>query len=159
MFWRDIQRDKITRSGGEVNRLIGRFFTETLPAVGCTFVICPDVIKNQNKISVQGLLDCCHGGRVKIRTPRLRGFDGKELAHPSWKRATMEDLLSKWATNQMSIKVSTRKFERSVRLPEDDDDTYQLMPAPAYTRMFERMLAHLNCPLISIKPELWSLNT
>ena len=25
--------------------------------------------------------------------------------------------------------------------------------------MFERMLAHLNCPIISIKPELWSLNT
>jgi len=53
----------------------------------------------------------------------------------------MEDLLSKWAANQMLIKVSTRKFERSVRLPEDDDDTYQLMPALAYTRMFERMLA------------------
>jgi hypothetical protein len=155
LFWRDIQRDKITRSGGEVNRLIGRFFTETLPAVGCTFVICPDAIKTQNKISLQGLLDCCHGGRVKFR---LRGFDGKELALPSWERAPMEDLLSKCATNQMLIKVSTRKFERSVRLPEDDD-TNQLMPAPAYTRMFERMLTHLNCPIISIKPELWSLNT
>ena len=31
-----------------------------------------------------------------------------------------EDWLGKWAMNQMLITVSTRKFERSVRLPEGD---------------------------------------
>jgi hypothetical protein len=31
---------------------------------------------------------------------------------------TTEDWLGKWAMNQMLINVSTRKFERSVRLPE-----------------------------------------
>jgi len=27
-----------------------------------------------------------HGGKVEIERPRLRGFDGKEQALPSWKR-------------------------------------------------------------------------
>ena len=31
-----------------------------------------------------------------------------------------EDSLRKWAMNQMLINVSTRKFERSMRLPEGD---------------------------------------
>ena len=35
-----------------------------------------------------------------------------------------EDWLGKWAMNQMLINVSTRKFERSMRLPEGD------VPAP-----------------------------
>jgi hypothetical protein len=32
-FWRDLQRDEVTRSCGEVNRLIGRPFVETSLAV------------------------------------------------------------------------------------------------------------------------------
>ena len=61
-----------------------------------------------------------HGGKVEIARPRLRSFDGKEQALPSWKGAMTEDWLGKWAMNQMLINVSTRKFERSMRLPEGD---------------------------------------
>ena len=39
---------------------------------------------------------------------------------PSWEAAVAEDWLGKWAMNQMLINVSTRKFARSVRLPEGD---------------------------------------
>ena len=53
-----------------------------------------------------------------MERPRLRGFDGKEQALPSWEAAQSEDWLGKWAMNQMLINVSTRKFQRSVRLPE-----------------------------------------
>jgi putative transposase len=59
-----------------------------------------------------------HGGKVEIERPRLRSFDGKELALASWEAAQSEDWLGKWAMNQMLINVSTRKFQRSVRLPE-----------------------------------------
>ena len=65
-----------------------------------------------------------HGGKVAIERPRLRGFNGKEQALPSWEGATTEDWLGKWAMNQMLINVSTRKFKRSVRLPEGE------VPAP-----------------------------
>ena len=66
-----------------------------------------------------------HGGKVEIERPRLRGFDGKEQPVPSWEAAVAEDWLGKWAMNQMLINVATRKFARSVRLPEGD------VPAPA----------------------------
>src|ERR1035437_10333123 len=65
-----------------------------------------------------------HGGKVEIARPRLRSFDGKEQALPSCKGAMTEDWLGQWAMNQMLINVSTRKFERSMRLPEGD------VPAP-----------------------------
>jgi len=65
-----------------------------------------------------------HGGKVEMARPRLRGFDGKEQALPSWETAQSEDWLGKWAINQMLINVSTRKFQRSMRLPEGD------VPAP-----------------------------
>jgi transposase-like protein len=65
-----------------------------------------------------------HGGKVEMARPRIRGFDGKEQALPSWEGALSEDWLGKWAMNQMLINVSTRKFQRSVRLPEGD------VPAP-----------------------------
>src|SRR5947208_14440381 len=66
-----------------------------------------------------------HGGKVAIERPRLRGFDGKEQPVPSWEAAVAEDWLGKWALNQMLINVATRKFARSVRLPEGD------VPGPA----------------------------
>ena len=66
-----------------------------------------------------------HGGKVEIERPRLRGFDGKEQPIPSWEAAVADDWLGKWAMNQMLINVSTRKFARSVRLPEGD------VPGPA----------------------------
>lgn len=65
-----------------------------------------------------------HGGKVEIERARLRGFDGKEQALPSWEGALSEDWFGKWAMNQMLINVSTRKFQRSMRLPEGD------VPAP-----------------------------
>jgi hypothetical protein len=37
-----------------------------------------------------------YGGKVAIERPRLRGFDGKEQALPSWERATTEDWLGKY---------------------------------------------------------------
>ena len=61
-----------------------------------------------------------HGGKVEIERPRLRGFDGKELAVPSWEAAVAEDWLGKWSMNQMLINVATRKYARSVRLPGGD---------------------------------------
>jgi hypothetical protein len=48
----------------------------------------------------------------------------KEHPVPSWETAVAEDWLGKWAMNQMLINVATRKFARSVRLPEGD------VPAP-----------------------------
>jgi hypothetical protein len=61
-----------------------------------------------------------HGGKIEIERPRLRDFNGKEQGLPSWEAAVAEDWLGKWAMNQMLINVSTRKFARSVRLPEGD---------------------------------------
>jgi len=67
-------------------------------------------------------------GRGKDRTAHRWGktkgkigfHGGKEQALPSWEGATKEDWLGKWVMNQMLINVSTRKFKRSVRLPEGD---------------------------------------
>ena len=65
-----------------------------------------------------------HGGKIEMERPRVRGRDGGELALPSWESANSEDWLGRWALSQMLINVSTRKFGRSVRLPEGD------IPAP-----------------------------
>ncbi len=65
-----------------------------------------------------------HGGKIEMERPRVRGRDGGELALPSWEAANSEDWLGRWALSQMLINVSTRKFGRSVRLPEGD------IPAP-----------------------------
>ena len=65
-----------------------------------------------------------HGGNIEIERPRLRSFEGKEQALPSWQASVAEDWLGKWAMNQMLINVATRKFARSVRLPAGD------VPAP-----------------------------
>jgi putative transposase len=66
-----------------------------------------------------------HGGKIDIERPRVRAPGGKELALPSWEQAVAEGWLGEWAMNQMLLNVSTRKFQRSVRLPEGD------VPAPA----------------------------
>ena len=52
------------------------------------------------------------------------GSTARNMCLPSWESAVSEDLLGKWAMNQMLINVSTRSFKRSVRLPEGD------VPAP-----------------------------
>ena len=41
------------------------------------------------------------------------------MSLPSWEEALSNDLLGKWAMNLMLINVSTRKYGRAVRLPED----------------------------------------
>ena len=61
-----------------------------------------------------------HGGKVEIERPRVRGLDGAECVPPGWENAVCEDLLDKSAMNQMLINVPTRRFKRSVRLPEGD---------------------------------------
>jgi transposase-like protein len=66
-----------------------------------------------------------HGGRIDLERPRLRDRKGRtEIDVPSWTTATHEDWLGAWAMNQMLINVSTRKFGRSVRLPEGDVETF-----------------------------------
>ena len=61
-----------------------------------------------------------HGGKVMVCRPRVRSFDGQEMALPSWTAAQAEDWLGRWAMNLMLINVSTRKLRRAVRLPEGD---------------------------------------
>src|SRR3954465_12996145 len=60
-----------------------------------------------------------HGGRVDIE--RVRTPDGQqELELPSLAAGQRENWLGRWAMNQMLINVSTRRFRRSVRLPDGD---------------------------------------
>jgi len=61
-----------------------------------------------------------HGGKTKVKRPRVRGKDKKEIPLPSWEAAQEEDWLGQWAMNLMLLNVSTRKFGRAVRLPEGD---------------------------------------
>jgi transposase-like protein len=61
-----------------------------------------------------------HGGGIDVERPRVRAPGGKEIALPSWEQAVAEDWLGAWAMNQMLLNVSTRKFKRSVRLPQGD---------------------------------------
>jgi putative transposase len=61
-----------------------------------------------------------HGGKAAILRPRVREREGAELELPSWTAIQKADLLSRWAFNQMLIGVATRKYARSVRLPDGD---------------------------------------
>src|SRR6202163_1331229 len=90
-----------------------------------------------------------HGGKVEIERPRLRSFDGKEQALPSWEGATTEDWLGKWAMNQMLINVSTRKFKRSVRLPEGD------VASPAGSGLSKSAVSSRFVPLSTAHMKKW----
>src|SRR5262245_64877363 len=59
-----------------------------------------------------------HGGKVTVRRPRVRSYDGHELALPTWTAAQAEDWLGRWAMNLMLINVSTGKLEADVGLEE-----------------------------------------
>src|SRR5256714_14317072 len=61
-----------------------------------------------------------HGGKVAVHRPRVRSYDGHEVALPTWTAAQAEDWLGRRALNPMLINVSTRKLRRAVRLPEGD---------------------------------------
>ena len=54
-----------------------------------------------------------HGGKVTVHRPRVRSFDGHEVALPSWTAAQAEDWLGRWAMNLMLINVSTRNRARA----------------------------------------------
>src|SRR6516165_5352495 len=58
--------------------------------------------------------------QVAVHRPRVRSYDGHELALATWTAAQAEDWLGRWAMNLMLINVSTRKLRRAVRLPEGD---------------------------------------
>jgi putative transposase len=60
------------------------------------------------------------GGKAAIQRPRVRQRRGAELELPSWTAIQKADLLSRWAFNQMLIGVATRKYARSIRLPDGD---------------------------------------
>ena len=53
-----------------------------------------------------------HGGKVAVHRPRVRSYDGHELALATWTAAQAEDWLGRWAMNLMLINVSTRKLRR-----------------------------------------------
>ena len=61
-----------------------------------------------------------HGGKAAVRRPRVRRRGGGEVQLSNWKAIQEADLLSRWAFNQMLIGVATRKYARSVRLPDGD---------------------------------------
>jgi hypothetical protein len=37
-----------------------------------------------------------HGGKITVRRPRVRRYDGHELALPTWTAAQAEDWLGRW---------------------------------------------------------------
>ena len=55
----------------------------------------------------------CHGGKVSLERPRVRGRDGQELQLPSWEAGQSDDLLGRWAMNLMLINIATRRFARA----------------------------------------------
>lgn len=54
------------------------------------------------------------GRRVRVRRPRARTMDGREIELPSWKQFSVEDPLHERALTQMLVGVSTRKYDRSL---------------------------------------------
>jgi transposase-like protein len=60
------------------------------------------------------------GGRtVKVRRPRVRGLDKREVELPSWRHFAEEDPLRERALEQILVGVSTRKYADSLEtLPE-----------------------------------------
>ena len=96
-----------------------------------------------------------HGGKVEIERPRLRSFDGKERALPSWEAAQNEDWLGKWAMNQMLINVSTRKFQQSMRLPEGD------VPAPkgsGLSKSADRLPKSMHAQVRRVLRQAWEMD-
>ena len=54
------------------------------------------------------------GRRVRVRRPRVRGTDGRELPLATWERFAESDPLTPRAVEQMVLGVSTRNYERSL---------------------------------------------
>jgi transposase-like protein len=54
------------------------------------------------------------GRRVRVRRPRVRGVDGREVPLPTWERFACDDPLNERAVEQMVLGVSTRNYARSL---------------------------------------------
>jgi len=86
--------------------------------------------ERQNFGKLPRRLDVTLRWRMLVRCCDVAAFQIAELveysrrwcrdALPSWKAAQAEDWLERWAMNLMLINVSTRRFGRAVRLPEED---------------------------------------
>ena len=60
------------------------------------------------------------GRRVRVRRPRVRSADGREVALPTWEEFASDDPLSERAVEQMVLGVSTRNYARSLEpLPSE----------------------------------------
>jgi transposase-like protein len=70
----------------------------------------------------------------------VRERGGAEVELPSWRAIQNADLLSRWAFNQMLIGVATRKYARSIRLP-DGDLAGQAMRATTKSSVSRRFVA------------------
>ena len=57
---------------------------------------------------------------MKLRGPRIRNLAVKEVRLESWDVVRDGNLLLERALNLMMLNVPTRKYRRSVRLPEGD---------------------------------------
>jgi len=73
-----------------------------------------NVARRTLALSLRGWQIGFHGGKVTARRPRVRSYDGHELALPTWMAAQAEDWLGRRAMNLMLINVSTRKLRRAV---------------------------------------------
>lgn len=54
------------------------------------------------------------GRRVRVRRPRVRGSDGREVPLPTWQQFADADPLTPRAVAQMVLGVSTRNYDRSL---------------------------------------------
>ena len=54
------------------------------------------------------------GRRVRVKRPRARTVDGREVTLPSWSAFSAEDPLDERAVEQLVVGVSTRKYARSL---------------------------------------------
>ncbi len=73
--------------------------------------------------STQGAL-VLGGRRVRVKRPRVRSPDGREVPLPTWERFSEHDPLDRRATEQMLVGVSTRKYARSLEPLPDDIDAF-----------------------------------
>jgi len=63
------------------------------------------------------------GRRVRLRRPRVRSVEGRELPLPTWEFCRGEDPLNRRAVEQMAVGVATRKYARSLEA-FDELDTF-----------------------------------
>src|SRR5260221_641759 len=81
-----------------------------------------------------------HGGKAAIRRPRVRRRGGAELELPRWTAIQKAGLVFRLAFNPILIGVATRKYARSIRLP-DGDLAGQAKAAPAKASVSRRFVA------------------